>query len=320
MFTSTQIDTPPDSDRQETTRDSFLDLDDSIRFSQVNENAILSTGAIRTCALSPIPNESFDCSQMTQEVLSIEYESFATHNDTSLVCTADNSQSHYSESLSSQANEASSKATEDSRLKRLSKITQGGFRFHQFIASGVLSPGKNILKMTFNDRVYVGSLTRDGTIEMNGFTFPNVSHWIKSVEGKIYSRFSRRIRRTLSVQYNGKPLEDLLHLEEHPRQEKNQKKSTDQPPPTEGINSIKRSLMPQQTNKTKALKNPQPQTQETVSSAKTLQLVPDELTLNVKTIFLHTTEEYFPTCQCIEQYWNGSQPFPKHLLDEIDHW
>ncbi len=51
-----------------------------------------------------------------------------------------------------------------------------------------------------------------------------------------------------------------------------------------------------------------------------LQLVPDEMLTHIRTIVTHSEAEYFPICDCIEQYWNGSKPFPDFLLADLENW
>lgn len=201
----------------------------------------------------------------------------------------------------------------DQRLRQLSKIVRMNFHFRPYVVAGLLNPGKNVLKMNFNNRVYIASLAVDGAIEMNGFTFPNVGYWIKSVEGKRFGSFPKRVQRTLTLYYNDSPLDDVLELEKQPVILKNVYEYSQA---EEIIQSRTFKASTAGRNLDASKDAPTPITNNELS----LQLIPDEMTRQIQNILLHPPEEYFPTCQCIEHFWNGTQPFPKHILDEIDSW
>ena len=201
------------------------------------------------------------------------------------------------------------------KLRSLSKIATMNFSLRPYILKGILSPGKNNVKMNFNNRVYIASLTASGTLEMNGFTFPSIGYWIKSVEGKRFGNFPAIDKKTLNLLYNGKPLEDLLDMEENSQKALEPTKKYNEIPlkPTPKSNTTSKS-----TNSSASLDVTVPNSE--LRNNENLKLVPDEMTRHIKSVFLHAPDEYFPICQCVEQYWNGKQPFPRHLLDEVDSW
>ncbi|XP_059352079.1 uncharacterized protein LOC130686655 [Daphnia carinata] len=216
---------------------------------------------------------------------------------------------------------------------RTPTIVKIGFHLRPFVLNGVLCPGKNNMKLTINSRIYVGSLAADGTIEMNGFNFRTIGNWIKSVEGKPFSKLSKLVQRTLDLQYNGKSLGQVLEVDEPLRSTVTRIPSTDNiaqvsisHPPMAESNFVQKRFPVSPP----AIKNPTPypagtvsklvHTIASISNTKDLQLVPEEMTRHIKTIFLHAQDEYFPICKCSEQFWCGTQPFPKHILDEVDSW
>ena len=203
------------------------------------------------------------------------------------------------------------------KLRSLSKIATMNFSLRPYILKGILSPGKNNVKMSFNNRVYIASLSSSGTLEMNGFTFPSVGYWIKSVEGKRFGSFPAMDKKTLSLLYHGKPLEDLLNFEDNSQKavEPTRKNKAVPPTPIPTSNTTSKSTNAS-TSVDRNVTVPNPELRNNAN----LKLVPDEMTRNIKSVFLHAPDEYFPICQCVEQYWNGKQPFPKHLLDEVDSW
>ncbi|KAI9555537.1 hypothetical protein GHT06_018052 [Daphnia sinensis] len=209
---------------------------------------------------------------------------------------------------------------------RTPTIAKIGFHLRPFVLNGVLCPGKNNMKLAINSRIYIGSLAADGTIEMNGFNFPTIGNWIKSVEGKPFSKLSKSVQRTLDVQYSGKSLGQVLDVDEPLKTSGLGKVSTLQPPTAESNlvqNYVSFSPLPKNnsTPYVAATVSNLVHTSAIISNTKEeLQLVPEEMTRHIKSIFLHAQDEYFPICKCAEQFWCGIQPFPKHILDEIDSW
>jgi hypothetical protein len=220
---------------------------------------------------------------------------------------------------------------------RLPKIVTMSFNLRPFVLKGVLSPGKNNMKMNINNRIYIASLAPDGSIEMNGFSFPTIGNWIKSVEGKRFGELTRTVQKTLELQYNGKPLEEVLEVGE--KLKASFSKINDEIPPSNSTlqapkvasnasvetvsgtqNPIQNPTPDPPTEDEPVQNNAEPSKDLSLNTKKDLHLVPDEMTRHIKTIFLHTQDEYFPICQCFEQFWCGTQPFPKHLLDEVDSW
>ncbi|KZS17302.1 Uncharacterized protein APZ42_016922 [Daphnia magna] len=221
---------------------------------------------------------------------------------------------------------------------RTPTIVKIGFHLRPFVLNGVLCPGKNNMKLTINSRIYIGSLAADGTIEMNGFNFSTIGNWIRSVEGKPFSKLSKLVQRTFDLQYNGKSLGQVLEVDESLRSSVLRK--VREIPFTDNIAQVSMSHPPTAESKlvqenvsfsSPATKNPMPyltgtvnnlvHTSATISNTKEdLQFVPEEMTRHIKTIFIHAQDEYFPICKCVEQFWCGIQPFPKHILDEVDSW
>lgn len=221
------------------------------------------------------------------------------------------------------------------KRSRLPKILTMNFNLLPFVLKGILSPGKNNMRMNINNRIYIASLAPDGTIEMNGFSFPTIGNWIKSVEGKRFGKLTRMVQKTLELQYSGKPLEEVLEEGEKLNRSllrTNEEIARSNPAlqATKTSNSISLEAVPATQN---TIPNPTPSTEDEVTEKnpvpnnylslnanEDLQLVPDEMTCHIKTVFLHAQDEYFPICQCFEQFWSGAQPFPKHLLDEVESW
>ena len=221
------------------------------------------------------------------------------------------------------------------KRSRLPKILTMNFNLRPFVLKGILSPGKNNMRMNINNRIYIASLASDGTIEMNGFSFPTIGNWIKSVEGKRFGKLTRMVQKTLELQYSGKSLEEVL--EEGEKQNRsllrtNEEIARSNPAlqATKTSNNISLEAVPVTQN---TIPNPTPSTEDelteknpvpnnylSLNANEDLQLVPDEMTRHIKTVFLHAQNEYFPICQCFEQFWSGLQPFPKHLLDEVESW
>ena len=194
------------------------------------------------------------------------------------------------------------------KLKRLSKMVLMSFDLRPLIATGVLMPGRNNMKMDFKEHVYIASLLADGAIEMNGLRFRSIGHWIKGIEGKRFGAYSIRDQKTLKLLYNEKPLEDLIvtgnmMLEPSTKVSEN----SFQIEGSEDIFAPRREI----NSRTKNTNSP-------VALNENLDFIPDSMTRHINSIFPHVPDEYFPTCQCIEQFWNGKQPFPKYLLDEVD--
>lgn len=225
---------------------------------------------------------------------------------------------------------------------RTPEIVKMSFHLRPFILKGVLCPGKNNMKLSINSRIYVGSLAADGTIEMNGFNFPSIGSWIKSVEGKLFTKLSKSVQKTLDLQYNGKSLAQVIKVNEQsgsqfPRELYEILSSKDIAPHSMLHSPMAEShlIQKQIPFSHPTIQNPTPylvgagsnpvRTSATIpnvaSNAKEdLQFVPEEMTRHIKTIFLHAQHEYFPICKCAEQFWCGVQPFPKHILDEVDLW
>lgn len=316
-FCSSQETTTESSYQQTNGNSEILALANTSTF--ILENSIQPPRTISDSQVTDIMNATsatqilgLNSSQLEEEIFIEDHvKAPSGHNESSV---------SGSQNLSSQLSERKSKLMKDDKLRRLSKMATMNFSLKPFILKGVLSPGKGNLKMNFNNRVYIASLAVDGTIEMNGFTFPSIGYWIKSVEGKRFGQFLAADQKTLDLLYNGKPLEDLVDLKEQSQKAVVPKKKYKEIPltPVPKLNTRSKS--------TAAGKSAvEVLTNETVSitefrNFEDLQLVPDEMTRHIKTIFLHTPDEYFPICQCVEQFWNGTQPFPQHLLDEVDSW
>ena len=221
------------------------------------------------------------------------------------------------------------------KRSRLPKILTMNFNLRPFVLKGILSPGKNNMRMNINNRIYIASLAPDGTIEMNGFSFPTIGNWIKSVEGKRFGKLTRMVQKTLELQYSGKSLEEVLEEGEKLNRSllrTNEEIARSNPAlqATKTSNNISLEAVPVTQN---TIPNPTPSTEDelteknpvpnnylSLNANEDLQLVPDEMTRHIKTVFLHAQDEYFPICQCFEQFWSGLQPFPKHLLDEVESW
>lgn len=266
-------------------------------------------------------SNGFNSSQQMEEIVIAENVNATNYQDESFIV---------------EASQNSTLSLFSGNRKCLPKIVMMSFNLHPFVLKGVLSPGKNNMKMNINNRIYIGSLTPDGTIEMNGFSFPTIGNWIKSVEGKRFGSLSRTVQKTLELQYNGKPLVEVL--DEGGKLNKSLLKENVEISPSNFTQyptfqpSKADGNLPPKTAPVIPVQNPpsHPQTTDKVgqknaisndlNTKKDLQLVPDEMTRHIKTIFLHAPDEYFPICQCVEQYWCGAQPFPKHLLDEVDSW
>ncbi len=306
--------TTTESSNQQTNGNSeTLLLDDTSTF--ILGDLIESPRKISDSQVSEIMNAtratqilSLNSSQLEEEIVIEDH----APNDESSVSGSQN--------LSSKLSERKSNLVKDDKLRRLSKIATMNFSLKPFILKGVLSPSKGNLKMNFNNRVYIASLAADGTIEMNGFTFPSIGYWIKSVEGKRFGQFLTADQKTLDLLYNGKPLEDLLDFKEQSQKAVVPKKKYNEIPltPIPKLNTRSKSTAAGK-HAVEVLANTTVSISE-FRSTENLQRVPDEMTRHIKTIFLHTPDEYFPICQCVEQFWNGTQPFPQHLLDEVDSW
>lgn len=297
MFTSTQL-----ASQSNDTMDILLIS---------NPNSVLAESIPKKAMPAPIINGNLSSQMVEKNQFTNSTRDISDHEDPHVIYDARDSQ----QSLSSQSIGKNCEVSD--KLKRLSKIVLMNFNLRPFVMKGVLLPGKNNLKMNFNNRVYIASLAADGTIEMNGFTFQNVGNWIKSVEGKRFGNFAKGIQRTLELLYNGKPIEDVLELEE--QREKSKAESNGM---SNGILTAQRAIpnSPSTANIDKDVPKTVITKEANSKDTDDLMLIPDEMTRHIQTIFLHDSEEYFPICQCVEQFWNGAQPFPRHLLDEVDSW
>lgn len=239
----------------------------------------------------------------------------------------------------SSAREAS-RLLRSGRLKRLSRLAHCGFSLLPYLQDGTLFSGKNNLKMSFNDRAYSGSLKADGSIEMNGFTFRSIHDWIKSVSGKRFSSYKTSQKITLRLLYgtDGRPLEEIIPYEDRPIP-RGKKSNLTKKKFNEIALVVKRPTLPKLPSASVTTVGPASSEEcrdvqegmEVSSSAVTaidtrvdvpnLEFVPDAMTAHIKTILVHTAAEYFPLCQCVDQYWNENQTkLPSHLLADLEGW
>ena len=167
-------------------------------------------------------------------------------------------------------------------------------------------------------KVYVGSLKIDGSIVMKSFTFPSIGSWFKSVIGQRFTS-SGKSKEKLEVLYydqfgsgdKWRPLDEIILLDDEPSRAVPKRRYTEIPFTT-----------PKPRSTAAPAKQPEPPLQDSDTGEieeLTLQLVPDEMIHHIKTIFVHSPAEFFHT-RHEEEFWNGTKPFPKHFLDEIDQW
>lgn len=223
------------------------------------------------------------------------------------------------------------------KLARLTEMARYSFSLRPHVVSGTLAPGKNNLKMSFKGRVYMGSLKMDGSIEMNGFSFENIASWIKSVSGMRYTSHRVQDKATLKLLYDGRPLEELI-LPDPPAKNAAQPKrryneipfvtrastpAKKQPVAVSAPNTQEPTMpLPVEPPPSPAVSVPfEPvYISGTIEPEPEPEFVPDEMCVIIRKIRVPAKAEYFPVCESDELYWNGSKPFPQHLLADLDDW
>ena len=77
----------------------------------------------------------------------------------------------------------------------------------------ILTAGKDNIKLKILDWTSTGSLVAKGWIETNGSVFKSIGEWIKSLMNRRFTKLKAHEKRTLTVEYNGKCLYELLRSE-----------------------------------------------------------------------------------------------------------
>lgn len=166
----------------------------------------------------------------------------------------------------------------------------------------------------------MGSLKIDGSIAMKSFTFQSIGSWFKSVIGQRFTSLSKS-KEKLEVLYHDqqsgdkwRPLDEMIQLDVESYKAAPKRRYTEIPFTTPKPLSTAAAVA---TTSTAQLLEPPLQSSE--SQQLTLQLVPDEMIHHINKIFVHSAAEFFRT-RDEEEFWNGSKPFPKHFLEEVDQW